>query len=87
MKGAGQGDAPDSMNNSAASDLTSAFSARPAPQPSTTLGASLAEESRRAQGFTTAVDDPAVLTELRGLCAAPRSTMRAVPKKSEGPAS
>ena len=47
----------------------------PPPQPAdSTLGARLAATSRQAQGFPATVSDPAVLAELRGLCAAPRPT-------------
>lgn len=57
-----------------------------APSPDATLGARLAAASRRAQGFATVVDDPAVLAGLRGLCTAPRLTIPPVAEKQEGPA-
>lgn len=57
-----------------------------APSPVATLGARLAAESRRAQGFTTVVDNPAVLDKLRGLCTAPRPTSLSVAEKRDGPA-
>lgn len=50
------------------------------------LGARLAAASRRAQGFAS-VSDPAVLAELRELCAAPRPVGRTVAGMREGPAS
>lgn len=58
----------------------------PALSSASALGARLAAASRRAQGFTTVVDDPAVLTRLRGLCATPRSMRAPVAEKREGPA-
>lgn len=58
----------------------------PTPSPAATLGARLAEASRRTQGFTAIVDDPAVLAELRGLCTAPRPVKSADPERREGPA-
>lgn len=57
-----------------------------APSPDGTLGARLAAASRRAQGLTNAVNDPAVLAELRGLCTAPRPMRAPVAEKREGPA-
>ena len=57
-----------------------------ATSPAATLGARLAAASRRAQGLTTAVDDPVVLAGLRGLCAAPRPMRAPVAEKREGPA-
>ena len=65
---------------------TAAASSNSVPSLAVTLGARLAEASRRAQGFTTAIDDPAVLAELRGLCAVPRPTIPLVVEKQEGPA-
>lgn len=56
------------------------------PSPDATLGARLAAASRREQGFTTVVDDPTVLTRLRGLCNAPRPMRAPVAEKREGPA-
>ncbi|MFV0251955.1 MAG: hypothetical protein ACK5H2_01280 [Beutenbergiaceae bacterium] len=58
----------------------------PTPSPDATLGARLAATSRRAQGLTTVVDDPAVLDGLRGLCAAPRPMRAPVAEHREGPA-
>ena len=57
-----------------------------APPPDGTLGARLAAASRRAQGLTNAVNDPAVLAELRGLCTAPRPKRATIAEKREGPA-
>lgn len=48
------------------------------------LGAGLAASSRRAQGLATAVDDPAVLAELRDLCSLPRPAPRADPARRSG---
>ena len=59
----------------------------PPPRPTgSTPGARLAAASRHAQGLPSKVNDPAVLAELRGLCAAPRSTARAVTGAQESPA-
>ncbi|SJN45858.1 hypothetical protein FM104_14360 [Microbacterium esteraromaticum] len=58
----------------------------PAPSSTSTLGARLAAASRREQGFTTVIEDPAVLTRLRGLCTAPRPLRAPVAEKREGPA-
>ena len=55
-------------------------------QTSSTLGARLAAASRHAQGLAAVVRDPVVLAELRGLCAAPRTTNRAVDETRETPA-
>ena len=60
--------------------------AAPVPSSDATLGARLAAASRRAQGFTTAVDDPAVLAELRGLCTVPRPKNPLVTGKHDDPA-
>lgn len=65
---------------------TAAASSNSVPSLAVTLGARLAEASRRAQGFTTAIDDPAVLAELRGLCAVPRPMRAPVAENCEGPA-
>ncbi|SJN34375.1 hypothetical protein FM104_08415 [Microbacterium esteraromaticum] len=67
-------------------DIPATASTAPAPSPVATLGARLAAASRRAQGFTTVVDDPAVLAELRGLCTAPRPTSLSFAEKRDGPA-
>lgn len=86
----GVGVAPVSMSTPAATCTaapasTSACSKSP-PQRSSTLGARLGAASRQAQGFPSAVSDPSVLSELRGLCAAPRPTKRAVVVTRRGPA-
>lgn len=65
---------------------TSTAPIAPAPSSASTLGARLAAASRHAQGFTTVVDDPAVLAGLRGLCTAPRPMRAPVAEKREGPA-
>lgn len=65
---------------------TSTAQVRPVASSAGTLGARLAADSRRAQGFTNVVDDPAVLTELHSLCAAPRPVKAPVSEKREGPA-
>lgn len=54
---------------------------------SATLGARLAETSRREQGFTPAVSDPSVLNKLHELCATPRPRKRLTTEKRERPAS
>ncbi|WP_265415365.1 hypothetical protein [Gulosibacter molinativorax] len=71
---------------SVASARTSTSPIPPAPASASTLGARLAAASRRAQGFTTVVDDPAVLAGLRGLCTAPHPMRTPVAEKREGPA-
>lgn len=71
----GEGVAPVSMSTPAAPSTVSV--SLPLPKDST-LGARMAAASRQAQGFPSTVSDPAVLAELRGLCAAPRPTQRAV---------
>lgn len=53
--------------------------------PSATLGARLAAASRQEQGFTPAVSDPSVLSELHELCAAPRPRNRAAAEKRPAP--
>jgi hypothetical protein len=63
-----------------------ADSAASVPSADATLGARLAAASRRAQGLATAVDDPAVLAELRGLCTAPRPMNAPRVEKRDGPA-
>lgn len=55
-------------------------------QVSPTLGARLAAASRHAQGLTAVVRDPVVLAELRGLCAAPRTTNHTVGETHKHPA-
>ncbi|MEX3509827.1 hypothetical protein VVR84_09820 [Kocuria carniphila] len=67
-------------------ETPAATSAAPATSLAATLGARLADASRRAQGLATAVNDPAVLAELRGLCATPRPMRAPVAEKREGPA-
>ena len=52
------------------------------PSSDATLGARLAAASRCAQGFPSAVNDLAVLAELRELCIAPRPVIG----KRDGPA-
>ena len=74
------------MSTRTVTPATSTAPVLPAPSSASTLGAQLAAASRRAQGFTTVVDDPAVLTRLRGLCAAPRPMRAPVAAKREGPA-
>lgn len=64
----------------------SRYSQTPRAQASATLGARLAAASRHAQGLAAGVRDPVVLAELRGLCAAPRTTNRAVGETRERPA-
>lgn len=66
--------------------VTPAAPIPPAASSALTLGARLAAASRRAQGFTTVVDDPAVLMDLRGLCTAPRPMRAPVTEKRDGPA-
>lgn len=51
------------------------------------FGARLAVASRHRQGLGPGVSDPAVLAELRELCAAPRPTQGAAVAAREGPAS
>lgn len=63
-----------------------ATSTAAAPAPDATLGARLAAASRHAQGLATAVNDPAVLAELRGLCTVPRPMRAPVAEKRDGPA-
>lgn len=72
------------MSTPAAAPAT--FSPPPRRPTGSTLGARLAAASRQAQGFTAAVEDPAVLAKLQGLCAAPKLTRRAVAEVREGPA-
>ena len=76
----GWGSAPNGMGTHTANPATSASS------DDATLGARLAAASRSAQGFTTAVDDPAVLAELRGLCTAPRPMNAPRGEKRDSPA-
>lgn len=65
---------------------TPASSDASGPSSDVTLGARLAAASRRSQGFTTAVDDPAVLAKLRGLCTVPRPENPLMTGKHDGPA-
>lgn len=71
------------MSTRTVTPATSAAPIPPAHPSASTLGARLAAASRRAQGFTTVVDDPAVLTRLRGLCNAPRLMRAPVAEKRE----
>ncbi len=80
----GWGSAPNGMSTRTVTPTDT--STAPEPSPNSTLGAQLAAASRRAQGFTTVVDDPAVLTRLRGLCNAPRPMRVPVAEQREGPA-
>lgn len=87
----GVGVAPVSMSTpavtcTAAPAATSACSKSPLRRSTPTLGARLGAASRQAQGFPSVVSDPFVLAELRGLCAAPRSTKRSVVVTRRGPA-
>lgn len=75
------------MSTPTATTTVTPTSSAPLSQPAvSTLGARLAAASRQAQGLRATVDDPAVLDELRGLCTAPRPTVRAVAKIRKGPA-
>lgn len=76
--------APNGM--STYTETPAATSTAPTPSPDATLGARLAAASRHAQGLATAVNDPAVLAKLRGLCTAPRSMRASVAEKRDGPA-
>lgn len=67
-------------------DTPATTSTTPTSSSVATLGARLAAVSRGAQGFTVAVDDPAVLAELRELCVAPRPLTAFMTGKREGPA-
>ncbi|MFC0581733.1 hypothetical protein [Micrococcoides hystricis] len=80
----GWGTAPNGMSTRTVTPTDT--STAPKPSSDSTLGARLAAASRREQGFTTAVDDPAVLAGLRGLCNAPRPMRAPVAEKCEGPA-
>jgi hypothetical protein len=73
------------MNTLTAAIATSAI---PVPLPlvaASTLGARLAAESRRAQGFEAGVEDRAAVERLRQLCSAPRP--RAACRHADSPAS
>lgn len=79
--------APLAAPGSATAAVISSASDAPTLLAGSTLGARLAAVSRRAQGFASAVSDPAVLAELRELCAAPLPTKRALLVERERPAS
>lgn len=68
---------------------TTATTVEPPPpgDASESFGARLAVASRHRQGLGPGVSDPAVLAELRELCAAPRPTRGAGVAEREGPAS
>lgn len=83
----GRGSAPNGMSTPTVVPVATSAAPIPSEPPSaSTLGARLAAASRRAQDFTTVVDDPAVLAGLRGLCTAPRPMLAPVAEKREGPA-